>query len=339
MVLDCRSKYDDWSRARVILIFPWSGEQIHISNPVSLTLHRGNDDPCPSPEILGDDSRLDAGLLARFLKKIGTRGHEQHRGYPIDLLFRNYHKHYTFQNAVVQILGGILDSTIFAFSSLLVKRASPVGTGAGRDQSRAAVRGAGDREALFASVPGREGAAVEEGLGGPFAEVDGESDAVAVVAREDHHVFVARMAAEDGAHFFGDENRAAPAVRDAHGGKSRGQMADAVFEPAQAVHGFAPANIIAAQIVRAVFGGLGAEGSAKRRAVGGGDEAGAEDDAIRFEQASPQIGKVEGVKRAARGEADGFELRGGQRGGGKRKGEVRLCGGAQRGRFQGGGGA
>ena|SRR5258708_6753762 len=42
-VLDCRLKYDDWSRRRVILIFPRSGEQIHIGNPVSLTLHRGND--------------------------------------------------------------------------------------------------------------------------------------------------------------------------------------------------------------------------------------------------------------------------------------------------------
>ncbi len=160
-------------------------------------------------------------------------------------------------------------------------------------------------------MPGRKGAAVEEGLGGPFAEVDGESDAVAVVAGEDHDVFVARMAAEDGAHFFGDENRAAPAVRDAHGGKRRMQMTDAAFEPAQTVDGFASANVVAAQIVRAVFCGLGAEGSAKRRAVGGGDEAGAEDEAIRFEQASPQIGKVEGVKRAARGEADGFTLRGG----------------------------
>src|SRR5258708_21912730 len=144
--------------------------------------------------------------------------------------------------------------------------------------------------------PAGEGPAAEEGLGGPFAEIDGERDAVAVVAGEDHHVFVARMAAEDGTHFFRDENRAAPAVRDAHGGKSRVQMADAAFEPAQTVDGFASANIVAAQIVRAVFCGLGAEGSAKRRAIGGGNEAGAKDDAIRFEEASPQIGKVERVK-------------------------------------------
>src|SRR5258708_1652791 len=134
---------------------------------------------------------------------------------------------------------------------------------------------------------GREGGAVEEGFGGPFAEVDGERDAVAVVAGEDHDVFVARMAAEDGAHFFGNKNRAAPAVRDAHGGKGGVQMADAAFEPAETADSFAPANIVAVQIVRAVFARVRAEGSTKRRAVGGRDEAGAEDDAIRFEQASP----------------------------------------------------
>ena len=156
------------------------------------------------------------------------------------------------------------------------------------------------------SVPGREGAAGEEGFGGTLAEVDGESDAVAVEASEDHHVFAARMAAEDGAQFFGVQDGAAPAVRDAHGGKGRVQMADAVFEPAETVGGFASANIVAVQIVRAIFGRVGGNVSVKRRAIGCGDEAGAEDDAIRFEQASPQIGKVEGLKRPARGEADGF---------------------------------
>src|SRR5467141_1489147 len=140
--------------------------------------------------------------------------------------------------------------------------------------------------------PGREGAAVEEGFGGPFAEVDGERNAVAVVAGEDHHVFVARMAAEDGAHFFGNENRAAPAVRAAHGGKGWVQMADAAFEPAETADGFAPANIVAVQILRAVFARVDAAGSAKRRAVGGGDKAGAEDNAIRFEKESPQIRQV-----------------------------------------------
>src|SRR5258708_39656088 len=93
-------------------------------------------------------------------------------------------------------------------------------------------------------MPGREGAAVEEGFGGPFAEVDGESDAVAVVAGEDHHLLAAWMEAEDGEHFFGEENRAAPAVRDAHGGKGGVQMSDAVFDPAGTLVCFAPSYIV-----------------------------------------------------------------------------------------------
>src|SRR6266403_3975261 len=134
------------------------------------------------------------------------------------------------------------------------------------------------------SAPAREGAAGEEGLGGPLAEVDGESDAVTVVAGEEHHVFAARMPlrgkpAEDGEHFFGEENRAAPAVGDAHVGKDRVQMADAGFEPAETCGSFASANIIAAQIVRAVFDRAGAEWKAGRRANVGRDEAGTEDDA------------------------------------------------------------
>ncbi len=64
--------------------------------------------------------------------------------------------------------------------------------------------------------PEREGAAGEEGFRGPLAEVDGESDAVAIVAGEDDYVFAARIVAEDGAHSFGEENRAGPAVGDAH---------------------------------------------------------------------------------------------------------------------------
>src|SRR6266850_664376 len=180
-------------------------------------------------------------------------------------------------------------------------------------------------------VPARERAAGEEGLGGPFAEVDGEGDPVAVVAGEEHYVFVAGMAAEDGEHFFGEENRAAPAVGEAHGGQGRVQMADAVFKPAKTGGGLASANIVTAQIVRAVFDRAGAEWKARRCANVWGDKTGAEDDGVRFEQTSPQIGKVEGVERAARGEAEGFELRGGERGGGQRKGELRLGSGAQAG--------
>ena len=101
--------------------------------------------------------------------------------------------------------------------------------------------------------PARKGAAAEEGFGGPLAEVDGESDAVAVVAGEERYVLAARMEAEDGAHFFGEENGAAPTVGDAHVSEGWVQMADAVFEPAQTRGGLALANIVEVQIARGVF--------------------------------------------------------------------------------------
>ena len=126
---------------------------------------------------------------------------------------------------------------------------------------------------------------VEEGLGGPLAEVDGEGDAVAVEAGEDDCLFaggmpLGRKPAEEGAHFFGEENGAAPAVGDAHVGEGGVQMADAVFEPAETGGGFATANIIAAQIVGGVFDGAAAEGKTRGRAYVRGDQAGAEDDAV-----------------------------------------------------------
>ncbi|SRR6266852_4669579 len=135
------------------------------------------------------------------------------------------------------------------------------------------------------SMPGREGAAVEEGLGGPLAEVDGEGDAMAVEAGEDDYLFAGGMAlggkpAEHGTHFFGEENGAAPAVGDAHVGEGGVQMADAVLEPAETGGGLAPANIVAAQIVGGVLAGAGAEGKARGRAYVRGDQAGAEDDAV-----------------------------------------------------------
>src|SRR5258708_38772226 len=114
--------------------------------------------------------------------------------------------------------------------------------------------------------PGREGAAVEEGFGGPFAEVDGERDAVAVVAGEDHDVFVARMAAEDGAHFFGNKNRAAPAGRDAHGGKGGAQMAGAAFETAETANSFGPAKMIVVLILVAALSQARGEVSINMRA-------------------------------------------------------------------------
>jgi len=113
------------------------------------------------------------------------------------------------------------------------------------------------------------------------------------------------------------------------------QVADAGFEPAEARGSFALANIVAAQIVRAILDGAGTDGKARRRADVRGNEAGTKDDAIGFEQASPQIGQVDSVERAAGGEADGLELGGGKRGGGQGKGEFRHGSGAQTGQFQG----
>src|SRR4029077_4766530 len=105
-----------------------------------------------------------------------------------------------------------------------------------------------------------EGAAVEEGLGSPSAEVDREGYAVAVEAGEDQRLFAARMPlrgkpAEDGTHSFSEEDRTAPAMGDAHIGEGWVQVANAVFEHAEAGGSFAPANIVAAQIVRSVFDG------------------------------------------------------------------------------------
>ncbi len=67
-----------------------------------------------------------------------------------------------------------------------------------------------------------------------MAEVDGEGNAVAVEAGEDDCLLAAgmplgRKPVEEGAHFFGEENGAAPAVGDAHVGEGGVQMADAVF--------------------------------------------------------------------------------------------------------------
>ena len=139
-------------------------------------------------------------------------------------------------------------------------------------------------------MPAREGTAGEEGFGSPFAEIDRESDAVAVEAGEDHYVLAARMPAEDGAHFLREENRAAPAVRNAHIGKRGVQVADAAFEPAETIGGFAHANVVAMQITQGVFDRVAAERKARRGTHVGRNKTRSEDDAIRFEQASPQIG-------------------------------------------------
>src|SRR5882762_10037260 len=98
------------------------------------------------------------------------------------------------------------------------------------------------------------------------------------------------MAAEDGTHFLRQENRTTPAVRDAYRCKSRVQMTDAAFEPAETFGGFAHANVVAMQITQGVFDRVAAERKARRGTHVGRNKTRSEDDAIRFEQASPQIG-------------------------------------------------
>src|SRR5437667_3737960 len=139
---------------------------------------------------------------------------------------------------------------------------------------------ASDRQPLFGLFPGRQRAPGEERFGGPLAEIDGERYAVAVITGEKHHLLAARMAAEDGAHFFRQENRAAPMVRNTHGFKHGMQIADAVFEPADTVRGLTTAHIVVAQVARGVFLRAIAKRKARRRSDVRRDEPGAEDDAV-----------------------------------------------------------
>src|SRR5258708_28013351 len=98
-------------------------------------------------------------------------------------------------------------------------------------------------------APARERAADEERFGGPFAQVNGESNAVPVVAGENRHAIAARVVAEDGTHLFGKENRTAPTVRDAHGGKTGVQVAYATSPPGKTLGRLAPGYLISTQIM------------------------------------------------------------------------------------------
>ena len=108
---------------------------------------------------------------------------------------------------------------------------------------------------MFDLVPARKGTASEKDFSGPSSEINRQSDAVAVVAGENDHLFAARMVTEDRAHFFGEENRAAPAVRDAHVGKRRMQVTHAILERAEALGSLAVTNVVATQVVRGTFDG------------------------------------------------------------------------------------
>src|SRR5256885_10266989 len=75
-----------------------------------------------------------------------------------------------------------------------------------------------------------EFAIVEEGLGSPMAEVDGEGYAVTGVGACKDQVLVGWMGAEDGDEIFCKKDGAAPAVSDADVLEGRMQRAHTLFE-------------------------------------------------------------------------------------------------------------
>ena len=79
-------------------------------------------------------------------------------------------------------------------------------------------------------IPVGKFAIVEEGLGGPLAEVDGEGYAVAGIGADKDQVFVGWMGVEDGDEIFGEKDGAAPAVSDANFSQGRVKIADTIFE-------------------------------------------------------------------------------------------------------------
>ena len=92
------------------------------------------------------------------------------------------------------------------------------------------------------SAPVRKGAPAEKGLRGPAAEKNRERDAVSGKPAKHQHARRLGMAAKQGMPVFGDENRAAPTVRDADAFQNRMKTADAPFERAQTRGGSAFAN-------------------------------------------------------------------------------------------------
>ena len=128
---------------------------------------------------------------------------------------------------------------------------------------------------------------------------------MAAEAGEDEDSFVAGMAAENGAERPGDEDGAAPAVRDADIFESGMHVADARFEPMQAVGGDTLPDVEAQKIAEGAVGpALGKiRGENGARRFGRREEACAEDDPVVLEEASPEIGKVDGVEGAAGGQA------------------------------------
>ncbi len=95
-------------------------------------------------------------------------------------------------------------------------------------------------------------------------------------------------------------------------------VADAGFEPCESFGGGAVVDVEAEEFAESalrfssgeVAGEHGVPGSWRR------DEACAENEAVVFEGAAPEIGEIDGVEGVAAGEAGGAELGGSERGGG-----------------------
>ena len=107
-------------------------------------------------------------------------------------------------------------------------------------------------------------------------------------------------------------------MSNAHGLQCGMQIANAALQPSETFGGLAFAHIKAVQIRCRASAGAQTCGIAEQRLKRsrGRDQAGAENNAVRFEQAPLQVRKVDRVKRAFRRESHGLELRCGERRGG-----------------------
>lgn len=79
-------------------------------------------------------------------------------------------------------------------------------------------------------APVRKGAVVKRSLGGPRAQVNGKSDAVARVSAENNPVIALPVMSEDRRPALAKQNWASPPVREASRRKRRMQTAHAAFE-------------------------------------------------------------------------------------------------------------
>lgn len=84
------------------------------------------------------------------------------------------------------------------------------------------------------TLPTRERLAAEEGFGGPRAEIDGESYAMAGKRADDGGVGKAGMRAENRFPVFGEKHGAAPPMSEFNGAQRGMQAADAALDAGNA---------------------------------------------------------------------------------------------------------